>query len=165
MSNYRPQYAYPPAPLGWEDEQFHYSFDSTNTPLLSTANALAAGAFSNNIILPMDSEQTNGKGVVFFARAIKIRLGTLHSSLNFQLRTPHGDYMQAVPVPIALYASRIDGKSIAGQYFIPFEAEIESPAGSNWTLYLYNPTSGSVNPPSVTLVGVKRRMCGVRRAA
>lgn len=153
---YRPQFSFPPPPLGYQDEQFHYSFDSTNTPLLATA--IVAGAFANNIILPMDADAP------FFARSIKIRLGTLHSTLNFQLRTPHGDLMQGVPVPIALYAGRIDGKSIAGQHFINFDSEIEAPAGSNWTLYLYNPTLVSVAPPSVSIEGIKRRLCA-RRAA
>lgn len=157
---YRPQFAFPPPPLGFEDEQFHYSFDGTNVPLLAASNALAAGALSNDIVLLMEAD------AIFIARALKIRTGASHSDLWFQLRTPRGDYMQTVPVPIALYASHIDGAAIAGHYFVPLENEIEAPPGSNWTLYLYNPTSDTVNPPAVTLYGVKRRKCGnIRRAA
>lgn len=155
---YRPQYAYPPPPAGFKDEQFHYSFDGTNCPLLSTANALAPGAASNNIILLMQSD------AIFLARALKIKLGNSHSTLDFQLKTPRGDYMQTVPVPLALYAGRIDGVNGAGHFFVPIEAEIEAPPGSNWTLYLYNPTSGTVNPPAVTLYGVKRWDCRRRKA-
>ena len=159
MNTYRPQFAFPAPPLGYADEQFHYSFDGTNVPLLNATNAIAPGAFSNDIILPMEAD------ALFLARAIKIRLGTAHSVLWFQLRTPRGDYMQTVPVPIALYAGRIDGAPIAGQHFIPFADQIECPSGSNWTLYLYNPTSVTVNPPAVTLYGDKRRFCVSRRAA
>ena len=32
MPNYRPQYAFDPPPLGWEDEEFEYYYDVTNTP-------------------------------------------------------------------------------------------------------------------------------------
>lgn len=158
---FRPQFAYPPPPLGMEDEQFHYSFDGTSTPLLSSANAIAPGGFSNNIILPMEAD------ALFLCRAIKIRNSTSHSVLSFQLKTPRGDYMQSVPVPIADYASRADGAASAGHLFIPLEAEIEAPSGSNWTLYLanVNTTGGSINPPAVTFFGVKRRKCGTMRRA
>lgn len=152
---YRPQFSYPPPPFGFEDEQFHYSFDATTTPLLAVA--IPAGGFALNIILPMQADAP------FLCRALKIRNSTSHSTLSFQLRTPRGDYMQAVPVPIADYASHIDGNNTAGHVFIPLEAEVEAPSGSNWTLYLYNPTLGSVNPPAVTLYGVKRRRCGNNR--
>ena len=29
---YRPQFAFEPAPLGWQDEDFHYVFNVLNTP-------------------------------------------------------------------------------------------------------------------------------------
>jgi hypothetical protein len=159
--NFRPQFAYPPPPFGMEDEQFHYSFDGTSTPLLAAANAIAPGGFSNNIILPMEAD------ALFLCRAIKIRNSTSHSVLSFQLKTPRGDYMQAVPVPIADYASHLDGDNTVGHLFIPLESEIEAPSGSNWTLYLANTntTGGSIAPPAVTLFGVKRRKCPERRAA
>ena len=156
---YRPQFAYPSPPFGMQDEQFHYSFDGTTIPLLSSVNALAAGSQSNDIILPLQADAP------FIARTLKIQLGTAASLLWFKLKTPRGDYLQVVPVPLALYAGGMDGIAMAGQLFIPLEPEIECPPGSNWTLYLYNPTSGNVNPPAVTLFGVKRRMCGTRRRA
>jgi hypothetical protein len=156
---YRPQFAYPPPPRGFEDEQFHYSYDGATVPLLSSANALVAGAFANNIILPTEADAP------FLARAIKIQLGTADSTLNFQLKTPRGDYMQTTPVPIARYAGQGDGAAICGKLVIPMESEIECPPSSVWTLYLYNPTSGTVNPPAVTISGVKRRKCGGRRVA
>lgn len=158
---FRPQFSYPPPPPGMDDEQFHYSFDGTNIPLLSSANAIAPGGFSNNIILPMEAD------ALFICRAIKIRNSLSHSILSFQLKTPRGDYMQAVPVPIADYASHVDGADNVGHLFIPLEAEIEAPSGSNWTLYLANTNTagGSIAPPAVTLFGIKRRKCGTMRRA
>jgi hypothetical protein len=154
---YRPQFAFPAPPPGYRDEQFHYSYDGTNCALL--ANPIAAGALTGSIILLTEADAP------FIARALKIQLGTAISPLWFQLVTPRGDYMQSVPVPLALYAGNIDGLPIAGQYFVPFDSEIECPAGSNFTLFLYNPTGGSVDAPEVTLYGVKRRKPMARRAA
>ena len=37
---FRAQYAYPPAPPGWIDEEFEYYFDVNNTPALATIPAL-----------------------------------------------------------------------------------------------------------------------------
>lgn len=156
--SYRPQYVYPPTPVGFEDEEFHYSFDSTTTPLLATAITTLAQV--NDIILPLQADAP------FIARGLRITLGTADSTLDFKLKTPAGDYMETTFVPIARYAAG-GGLAIAGRLVVPFDTEIECPAGSNWTLYLYNPTGGNVNPPAVTLFGVKRRQCnaGIRRAA
>ncbi len=147
---FRPQYSYPPAPRGKEDETFHYSFDGTNTPLLGLS--LAAGQYFNDIPLTLEQDAP------FLCRGIKIRLATDPSNLWAKLKTPHGDYLQTVYVPLSLWASG-SGIAVAGQLIVPMENEIECPAGSNWTLYLYNPTGDSVTPPAVTLYGVKRREC------
>ena len=152
---YRPQYAYPAPPPGWEDETFSYSFDGTTTPLLNVA--IAAGAYANNIMLPM--EQDCG----FLCRAIKIGLATASSSLYMELKTPHGDYLSKY-VPSSNWNSGT-GLALAGLLPVPLEEQIECPAGSVWSLFLYNPTLGSVNPPAITLYGVKRRRCADRMAA
>jgi len=147
---YRPQYIYPAPPPGFEDEQFSYIFDSTNTPTL--VSAIATTQQIHSIPLPLESDSP------FICRGIHIRLGTGHSNLYFELKTPHGDYMQTTFVPIARYAGG-SGAAIVGFTPAPVECEVECPAGSNWTLYLYNPTTGNVTPPSITLLGVKRRLC------
>lgn len=155
---FRPQYAYPPTPRGKEDETYHYSFDNTNTPYL--ALSLASLQYFNDIILPMDQDTP------FICRGIKIQLsgaaesrsGFPITTLDVKLKTPHGDYLQTNFVPISRWATG-SGIAVAGQLMVPMENEIECPAGSNWTMYLYNPTSGSVTPPAVTLFGVKRRGC------
>lgn len=163
MTTYRPQFAHPPAPMGFEDEQFHYAFDGTNCPLLASTSPVPAGGFSNNIILLMEAD------AIFICRTLAIRNSGGSSTLWFQLKTPRGDYMQATPVPPTLYAySNAGGPPglAAGHNRTPLEAEVECPPGSNWTLYLYNPTAAPVAPPMVTLYGVKRRKCSsVRRAA
>ena len=153
--SYRPQYAYPRTPRGFEDETFHYSFDSTNTTLLGVA--IAAGGQANNIMLPLDPDAP------FIVRGLKILLGTAGSNLDVQLKTPWGDYISTVPIPLRRWADG-GGRAIAGKLVVPFEPEVECPAGGSWSLYLYNPTSGNVNPPAITLYGIKRR-CGARRAA
>ena len=155
---YRPQYVYPPCPAGYRDEQFHYSFDSTLVPALG--NAIAAGQYSGDIILPLEADAD------FIACAFKIQAAdTSRSTLSFQLKTPHGDYIETAYVPVARYAGEGDGALIAGRLLIPIEEAVWCPAGSNWTIYFYNPTSGSVTPPRITLFGVKRRKCGNRKAA
>lgn len=162
MTTYRPQFAHPPAPLGFEDEQFHYAFDGTNCPLLASTSPVPAGGFSNDIVLLMEADAP------FICRTLQIRNSAGSSNLWFQLKTPRGDYMQIVPVEIQRYAfSNAGGVALAaGHNFPPLETEIEAPAGSNWTLYLYNPTAAPLAPPMVTLFGVKRRKCSsVRRTA
>jgi hypothetical protein len=152
---YRPQYAYPPAPSDFEDESFGYIFDGTTIPALGVA--LAAGAQANDIQLPTEAD------CAFLCRGIKLR-SMAPSNLYLQLRTPHGDYLQLPYAPSSLWGS---GAGIVGAGFlnVPLEPEIESPRGATWTLFLYNPTSGAITPPPITLYGVKRRRIATRRAA
>lgn len=153
---YRPQYAYPMPPPGYEDEQFSYTFDKTTTAALNAS--LAAGAQSNDIMLPTEQDAP------FLCRGIRINLGTAVSTLSMQLRTPHGDYLALPYVPSSLWLAGT-GIVAAGFLVTPLEPEIECPRGSVWTAYLYNPTSGSVAAPAITLIGVKRRQCGDKRRA
>jgi hypothetical protein len=153
---YRPQYAYPLPPFGMEDEQFSYSFDGTTIPLLN--QSVAAGAQANDIMLPMEQDAP------FLCRAIRVNLGTGKSNLSVQLRTPHGDYMALPYVPSSLWLAGT-GRALADFLVTPLESEIECPAGSTWTAYLYNPTLASVNAPAITLIGVKRRKCSDKRRA
>jgi hypothetical protein len=151
--SYRPQYAYPLTPAGFEDETFDYSFDQTNTPVL--ALPLLAGAEANDIMLPMQADAP------FIARGLLIVNTTTGggSPLNIRLKTPHGDYLATSPVPSARWANGSVRAVSTGKAKTPFEPEIKCPAGSVWTLYLQNPTTGTVTPPSVTLYGIKRRVC------
>jgi hypothetical protein len=156
--SYRPQYAYPPTPAGFEDETFDYSFDQTNTPVL--ALPILAGGQANDIMLPLQADAP------FIARGILI-LNTAGggSPLNMRLKTPHGDYIATSPVPSARWANGSIRATSTGKVKIPLEPEIECPAGSVWTFYLQNPTLGSLAPPTITLYGIKRRVCNPKGRA
>jgi hypothetical protein len=150
--SYRPQYAYPLTPAGFEDETFDYSFDQTNTPVL--ALSILAGGEANDIMLPMQADAK------FIARGLLIlNVAGMGSPINIRLKTPHGDYLATSPVPSLRWASGSIRLGPTGKVKIPLEPEIECPAGSVWTLYLQNPTLGTVTAPSVTLYGIKRRVC------
>ncbi|MGA8872456.1 MAG: hypothetical protein WB460_15015, partial [Candidatus Acidiferrales bacterium] len=150
MSCYRPQYAYPPPAKGIEAEVYHYSFDGTNTPVL--ALTLAGGTQANDIMLPLEPDAP------FCCRGIRIALGTAGSPLKVKLKTPAGDYIQTADVPSSKWAFG-GGAPVVGNLVVPLEPEIWCAAGSVWTLYLFNPTAGNVNPPAITLFGIKERDC------
>lgn len=156
MSCYRPQYAYPPSPRGTEGETFHYSFDATNTPVL--ALTLAAGAQANDIMLPLDPDAP------FVCRGIRIALGTAGSVLEVKLKTPNGDYLETAFVPASRWAFG-GGLAVAGNLIVALEPEVWCQAGSAWSLYLFNPTSGNVTPPAITMFGIKERICAPKRRA
>jgi hypothetical protein len=149
--SYRPQYAYPIAPRGSRYEQFHYSFDSTNTDAFQTA--LAAGAQTDAINLQTEQD------ALFKCRAVRFTLSTSASLLYCELRTPHGDYLQRPFAPLALWAGPT-GIVGAGSLLVPLEPEIEAPLGGAWTVYFYNPTSGPIAFPAITLDGLKLRCVG-----
>ena len=152
---YRPQFAFPPAPRGYRDEQFHYGFDGTNVAALG--RTVAAGGQLNNILLPLEPDAG------FLCRGIKIQTATARTNLGVQLKSPHGDYLEITYLPAAdLYTP--SGAAILGSLFVPLEPEVECPPGGVWNLSLYNPTAGGLACPSVTLYGVKRRWCGAEAA-
>jgi hypothetical protein len=148
---YRPQYVFPPTPAGFVDEQFHYSFDSTNTPVLGLA--IAAGVTLRNVYLQLQNDAE------FILRAIKVQLGTSPSNLYLSIRDPHSFPLSAVHLPLNNYLTP-GGASIVGSMMVPFESEVVCPAGGFFILDLYNPTTGNVTPPAFTLDGVNRRQCG-----
>lgn len=148
--SFRPQFAYPPTPRGYQDEAFSYSFDSSNIALLNIA--LAAGGQANNIPFQLEPD------AAFILRAMKVESGTGPSTLALEFKTAHGDYLCTTYVPLATWLDG-GGTGIVGKMFIPLESEIECPPGSVLNAYLYNPTAAPVSPPAFTLYGVKRRLC------
>lgn len=153
---YRPQYAFSRRPAGFEDEAFHYSFDSSNVPVLGTT--IAAGANVQNIPLQLQNDAE------FILRAVKIQLATAPSNLYATIRDPFGNFVSAVPLPLDNYLTGA-GAALIGRMEVPFESEIHCPLGGFFQLFLYNLTTGSVLPPQVTLYGVNRRLCGGKAAA
>ena len=144
--SYRPQFVFR-TPPGFRDEQFHYSFDSTNTPGLG--QTIASGAFLNNIVLQMQQDAE------FICRAIKVQLETAVSTLNLTLKDSYDHYMAAVNVPIGTLLNPT-GAAVLGSLFIPWEPEMRCPPGSFFEVYLENLTTGSVACPQFTFYGVKR---------
>jgi hypothetical protein len=148
---YRPQFAFQ-TKAGFQDEQFHYSFDSTNVPALGVA--IAGGAYANNIVLQLQNDAE------FILRSIKVQTGTTASNLYLTIKDPFGNYLSAVPLPLTNYLTAAGG-AVLGQLEVPFEADIQCPLGGFFELFFYNPTAAPITPPSFTLYGVNRRQfCG-----
>ena len=147
---YRPQFAFSGTPQGFRDEQFHYSFDSEDIPVLGTP--IAAGAFIGNIVLQLQNDAE------FILRSIKVELDAGPSNLFGIIRDPYGNYLSAVPLPFAGYLTGSGAESL-GYLVVPYESEIHAPIGGFFELFLYNETANPVTPPAFTLYGVNRREC------
>lgn len=145
---YRPQFVFS-TPPGFRDEQFHYSFDGSNVAALSSANPLIANEYRPNIYLQLQNDAE------FILRALHVQLATAVSNLNMELRDPYGNDLSAGGPPMANTFSG-GGLPIAGRMFVPYEPEIRCPASGFLQLFLRNLTTGNVNPPALTLYGVKR---------
>ena len=142
---FRPQFAYP-TPAGYRDEQFHYAFDSFNTPLLS--GTVAAGALVSLIPLVLQTDAP------FFARGIKVAT-VGGSNLKIQFKDPWGNYLSSAPLPINLY---VNPGGAAGPGFSPvvIEPEIQCPAGGIFWVWLQNTSGAPVAAPAISFYGVKR---------
>jgi hypothetical protein len=150
--SYRAQFAYPPAPAGFHDEDFIHYYDAISTPTLGSI--LPAGATLRDIPLVLETDAD------FIARGIRI-----FGFVDFQLREPNGAFLSEQPPanPPSLFHSYLGGGIIifpAGPMelpTVPLESEIVCPAGSAFLLYLYNPTGGPtpVNG-TIAIFGVKR---------
>ena len=81
--SYRPQCAYPPAPPGWQDEEFEYSFDFSNMPAFQTV--LAPGEEILNMVMALERDAE------FRWRAVQV--SNPGSFLGLRFRTPDGVYM------------------------------------------------------------------------
>ena len=146
MNLYRPQMAYTALP-GFRDEEFRYSFDSSNVAILGVA--ILAGQVVNDIYLQLQNEAE------FICRGIRVQLNTAPSDLQLWLKEPFGSYLSQTYIPLATYLTGA-GAAICGRMTVVFEPEISCPAGSFFTAFLRNPTTGSVTPPSFSFFGVKR---------
>lgn len=148
---YRPQFAYL-TPRGYQEEQFHYTFDQSNTPYLNSGN-LAAGAFIFNVPLNLQADAP------FFLRGWSISgVNNSDPQISARLREPGGNYLSDDFIPIDLYA-KPTGLAVVGNLDVPWIDQLECPAGGTFFLDLKNQTTGSVNLNLVriSLEGVKRR--------
>lgn len=148
---YRPQFAFM-TPRGYQEEQFHYTYDQSNTPYLNTGN-LAAGSFVFNIPLNLQADAP------FLFRGWEVSgINVSDPQISGRLREPGGNYLSDDFVPFDLYAHPA-GLAVAGNVLVPVEPGIECPAGGTFFLDLKNQTTGSVNLNlvKISLLGVKRR--------
>ena len=145
--SYRPQSAYPPPPAGLNEDQFSYSFDSTNTPGL-IAN-IAANNITRDIPLQLQTD------AVFMLRSIFISA----ANLSIQIRNTFGRILSDdfVPLNVAYQASGIATLGgPAGGLFIPMEPELLCTPGGIFLLNFQNTTNAGIAPPKITMYGAKR---------
>jgi len=147
--NYRPQFAAPPTPPGFHDEEFTHYFDGLSNPALNLT--LGTGAVLRDVQLQLETD------AVFIAQGI--RYGGF-SLTNVQLREPGGRYLsQAFVSPFQSYVSGGLAVFPAGTLelmTVPLEPEIECPAGSVFLAYFENPTAAPLAIGGViALMGVK----------
>lgn len=113
---YRPQYAYPPPPPGWQDEEFEYYFDITNTPALGVIPS-----YRVPLQLQQDAE--------YRIRAFEISGNTGKLLLRFW--TPDGLQLSQVQIENDLaYAATVNGTAPIGRLPVPLADEIICPKGS-----------------------------------
>jgi hypothetical protein len=113
---YRPQFAYPPPPPGFEDYEFEYYFDSIDYPALGIVP-------SNGIVLPLQADAE------FRIRGFQISGNT--GELLVRFWDALGNPLSQVPVENDLaYAGTVNGLPPVGRLPVPLPDEIICPAGS-----------------------------------
>lgn len=147
---YRPPFAHQ-TPAGYEDRDFVYYFDATNTQALNNA-AFAAGAILMDVGLPLQSDAP------FAWRGVKVQgLGGADPAVAIQFKDCFGNYQSSDFVPIDLYRKPA-GISVWGFVPVPQEPDIFMPAGAVIKVNLKNQTSASqdLTKVRITILGTKR---------
>jgi len=149
---YRPQFVYLGSPANTRDFRCTYSFDFSNVAAFASAIP-ANNAYSNPIRLPLDQDAD------FFLRAIQIQETALFIGLldpfNNQLIDPlvPGNPPTLLPDLWAV---------VQNSELVVLESDnwgIYCPAGSQFTVYVQNPTAAPIAAPIISLHGIKR-YCG-----
>ena len=145
---YRPQFPYPPTPANCQDQRCTYSFDGSNTPLLS--GTLAAGGQTGRIPLLLDRDAD------FLIRGIQVSATTLavgiEDAAGHQIVFPTS--LGLPPTLVSALWAQCDG----GPY-VALDSDnwgIYCRAGAALKAYVQNPTTGTVAFPVITLHGIKR---------
>ena len=119
--SYRPQFAYPAAPEGWEDQEFEYWFDLSNLPAFQIA--LLPGQEIPNIVLQLQRDAE------FRWRAVQV--SNPGSFLGLRFRTPDGVYLQDDYAPMENFSGFPGAVAgIPGGEPVALEPEIVCPAGA-----------------------------------
>jgi len=119
--SYRPQAAYPPAPPGWQDEEFEYYFDLSNLPAFQST--LAPQQEIPDMVLKLQPDaEFRWRGV---------QASNPGSSLGLRFRTPDGVYLQDDYAPCENFSGFPGGAAgIPGGGPVALESEIVCPAGA-----------------------------------
>lgn len=147
--SYLLQFAYPAPPSGVNEDQFSYSFDSSNTPGLVATIPAAVGAIAGttlNIPLQLQTD------AVFMVRAIRVSA----ANLGIKFRTTFGRILSDDFVQINLAYQPSSIPTIAAGLFIPFEPELLCTPGGIITVDFSNSTNAPIAPPKITMYGPKR---------
>ena len=111
---FRPQFAYPPPPPGFEYEEFEYYFDQVNTP------ALVAVPIRN---VPLQLEPD----AEYRLRALQISGNT--ANLVLRLWSPQGDQLSETLFEVDRGYSSVVGNPPVGRLPVPLADEIVCPPG------------------------------------
>jgi hypothetical protein len=126
---YRPQAAYPPAPPGWQDEDFEYYFDVSSLPAFQIA--LTPGQEITGLVLKLQPDAE------FRLRALQV--WNPNGALGVRFQTPDGQYFDADYVPASVFwGLPLATGGIPGGVPVAIEPEIVCPAGSALLLDLKN---------------------------
>lgn len=156
-ASYQPQFAFPPTPPGFADDQFVQYYDAISTPILGATLA----AHGEYLDIPLQIENDPTPDSVFIARALRIV-----GAARFQFREPSGSWLSSAfpnlpPVLRQSYLAQGLDLGPSGAFFQPavsFEPEIYCRAGSFFLLYLYNPAAAPAAVAGfISIEGVKRR--------
>jgi len=113
---YRPQFAYPPPPLGWKDEEFEYYWDGVTIPVLLQAPV-------NQVPLPMQADAE------YRIRAFEMSGDTGMLAVRFY--TARSEPLSFVPVENDLaYSGVVQGSNPVGRLPVPLNDEIVCPPGA-----------------------------------
>ena len=161
--SYRGQFAYP-TPPGCRDEDFVYSFDGSNTPML---NQNFVGRTLENIPLPLEQDAP------FYWRGLKLGMfltlvgeGTIYSyvipNLSIRLKDCYENPLSEGYIPATQYGYPMNPLTFNGQLLtgppMPLESEIYCPRGGVIYLNLkdQSPYASGTYDFQISLWGVKR---------
>ena len=162
---YRPQFAYS-TPPGCRDEDFVYTFDGSNVPMLYQD---ISGKTIDNVPLPLDRDAP------FYWRGVKLATissaagpngtvggitGYSFPNVSVKFRDAYNNDLSDGLVPATQYAFsmnplQFNNSMLTGPPF-PLDPEIYCPAGGVLWFFLKAPTLAGATLLSVTLFGVKR---------
>lgn len=148
---FRPQFPYPLAAPPCVDQAALYSFDQTNTPVLSSGS-LAAGTPFGRIPLKLDRDSA------FLLRGVQIQ-----GKISVRIEDPSGNPLSDSENSVLSTNFEIPTEwgDPGGAGFVALDSGaggIYAHAGGTFLAYLYNNTASSINlnTVAITLHGVKR---------